>query len=293
MNRKKDWGMMNKDRTIEDYLSDIKNTEPLSREEEKELAKRVKEGDLEAERRLIEANLKFVVSVAKEFHVTDKELLKELIAEGNTGLITAVRRFDETRGYKLISYAVWWIKQAMLAYMPKHGRLIKPPTTLYRDMYKIDKAIETLNLVYERIDPASYIPEISNMTGISEEGIVKLLGQESKKPTSLDGELQTEEYPRGLHEMIADKSHPSPEAEIIGKMSQEMLEKILSELPVREAKVLRFYYGFKDGIHYTLEEIGSSLGLTREGVRQIKERGLKKLRHSYRLEVLRELKEEY
>lgn len=271
------------------YLSQIQHNKPLSREEEIEITRRIRRGDPEAEKKLIEANLRFVVSVALDYTL-DNDLLEELIAEGNAGMITAVRRFDETRGFKFITYAVWWIRQAMLKSMTDYRKTIDLPGNYFQDKNKIKKAINDLDLkYYMHIDPLSYIEEISAITNISEKRLAKFFKLSNKK-SSLDRNFRDDEECLNLYEVLSDETQADSEDDMINTISKSGIEKILNKLPDVEARVLRLYYGLNENDRsYTLEGIGSQEGVTRERIRQIKVKALERLRQGKYKEILKQL----
>ncbi|MEK6856648.1 MAG: RNA polymerase sigma factor RpoD/SigA [Nanoarchaeota archaeon] len=270
------------------YFSRIRNTKPLSRKEEIELAKLIKHGDLEAREKLILANLRFVVKIAKEY-TPDGKLLEELIAESNVGIIEAAKRYDETRGFKFITYAVWWIRQSILKYLAEHGRTIDLPIKTQDDRRKVEEAIGKLDSKYGmHIDPLSHLEEISTLTEVKENKIEPLFIYYHKQP-SLDAEVDNEVENPGLYSVIPDKTEASPEENLMKNELKENLRKSLDGIPNMEARVLRLYYGIgRDDREYTLEEIGTQLGKTRERIRQIRNKALERLRQPSRAKTLRE-----
>ncbi|MEK6856777.1 MAG: sigma-70 family RNA polymerase sigma factor [Nanoarchaeota archaeon] len=277
--------MTEPDDLLAPYFSSIEHTKPLSREEEYNLARRIKEGDTEANDKLIEANLRFVIGVAKGY-ATDSQTLVELIAEGNTGVIEAARRFDETRNLKFITYAVWWIRQSILQRLVNYRRVIDLPGNSQNYRSKIEDAINTLDMKYERlIDPLSYLEEISKLTGISKKGIEALLVY-GRKQSSLDASINDEET--SLYDVIPDRTKESPEEGLMRSALKKDVAEALRKIPDVEATVLRLYFGIGEERAHNLEEIGKMFGKTRERIRQIKEKALGRLRHPSNVTALRE-----
>ena len=257
------------------YLEDVASSQPLSSAEEVELAVRIHKGDQKARATLIEANLRFVITVAYEYQNQGVPLV-DLISAGNVGLITAAERFDETRGFKFISYAVWWIRQSILQTLAEHARVVRLPLNrveLLRRIsrYKSSRQHETLTRTAEE--------EIAAELDISVEQVTDILTS-GQRTLSLDTSLGDGE--NSLLEMMPDNSQESPDAMALRNTLRDEISSALSTLDEREQKVIRLYFGLGGGAEMTLEEIGKQFRLTRERIRQIKEKALRKLRHPTR-----------
>lgn len=262
------------------YLNDIGETTPLSSPEEAELAARIRKGDQEAMDRLTKANLKFVVSVAKNY-VNRGLSLGDLINEGNLGLIEAARRFDEKRGYRFISYAVWWIRQRILQAIAEQGSVVRLPASRVGKQERIARASSQLGTRLGR-KPTS--DEIADLMSVDVEQVEEALNCH-RRVLSLDTPInQDEETP--LSDFLADEEGSGPDDAVFDQQFQEDLKEVLSTLTDKESDVLCRYFGLYNGEGATLEEIGKTLGLTRERVRQIKGKALRKLRHSSRAKLL-------
>ena len=257
------------------YLEDVASSQPLSSAEEVELAVRIHKGDQKARATLIEANLRFVITVAYEYQNQGVPLV-DLISAGNVGLITAAERFDETRGFKFISYAVWWIRQSILQTLAEHARVVRLPLNrveLLRRIsrYKSSRQHETSRRTAEE--------EIAAELDISVEQVTDILTS-GQRTLSLDTSLGDGE--NSLLEMMPDNSQESPDAMALRNTLKDEISSALSTLDEREQKVIRLYFGLGGGVEMTLEEIGKQFRLTRERIRQIKEKALRKLRHPTR-----------
>jgi RNA polymerase primary sigma factor len=271
--------------TVRSYLADIASTKPLSREREVELAARIKEGDMEARDELVKANLLFVVSVARPFQHCGVPL-SDLIGAGNLGLMIAAERFDGTKGYKFISYAVWWIRQSILVAIAEQPRVVRLPMSQIGLMQKMATRRKRLESGQDRD-----VEEWAEALGVSVERVTEALVSEARL-RSLDREWGEEREGRSLADVVADPHQPLPDAEALQASDQAHLERLLSVLDNREQYVLRLYFGFEGGDPLTLEQIGRTLGLTRERVRQLKEKALAKLTHGAPFQELRALGEE-
>jgi RNA polymerase primary sigma factor len=266
--------------SLDKYLQEIGKEELITAEEEVQLAKRIKEGDEEALEKLTRANLRFVVSVAKQYQNQGLSL-PDLINEGNLGLIKAARRFDETRGFKFISYAVWWIRQSILQALAEQSRIVRLPLNQVGSLNKINKAYSKLEQEYER-EPST--EEIAEATDIPVEKVADTL-RVSGKHISIDAPLVAGEEST-LIEVIPNNDSPSADAELMKESLQKEVERALNTLTERERDVLRLFYGIGVPHPLTLEEIGDKFNLTRERVRQIKEKAIRRLRHSSRSKLL-------
>ena len=267
------------------YLADISFSEPLSREREVELAARIQEGDAEARDELVKANLLFVIRTARQFQRCGLPL-SDLIGAGNLGLMIAAERFDGTKGIKFISYAVWWIRQSILAALAEQPRTVRLPMNQIALMQRISSARAQLDF-----DPDRGAEAWAEELQVSVERVKDaLLGEE--RICSLDRDFGGESEGRSLADFVADPDQTLPDAETVHASDQAYLERLLTLLDDRERYILRLYFGFDGGEPITLEEIGRTVGLTRERVRQLKERALKKLTYGARFRELRALVEE-
>ncbi len=269
------------DRSLDLYLKEISTVALLRQEQEVELAKRIKQGDEEALHQLTRANLRFVVSVAKQYKNQGLSL-PDLINEGNVGLIKAAIRFDETKGYKFISYAVWWIRQAILQALAEHSRIVRLPLNRAGALHKIGKRSDQLGQEFGR-EPTPQ--EIADELSMSVEEVNETL-RISGHHLSLDASVRGEEGNR-LLDFLEDDLAPSPDEWLMDESLSTDIAKALETLTPREQEVTTLYFGVNRDRQCTLEEIGQHLGLTRERVRQIKEKAIKRLRHAKRAKRLR------
>ncbi|MBN2425335.1 MAG: sigma-70 family RNA polymerase sigma factor [Calditrichaceae bacterium] len=272
---------ISKNQSLENYLREIGEVQLLTPEEEIELAQRIKENDQRALKKLVSANLRFVVSVAKSYQNYGLSL-EDLINEGNLGLMKAAYRFDETRGFKFISYAVWWIKQSILQAIAEQSRLVRLPLNRVGTLTKIGKVYSMLEQEYER-EPTP--EEIATVLEVDSGDITDTIKMATRS-VSMDSPLQKNSDSR-LIDIIQNQQDPEPDSEVMGESLKEEVNHILSTLTAREAKILKLYFGLDGEKPPTLEEIGVKFKLTRERVRQIKEKALRRLRHSSRSKVLR------
>lgn len=266
--------------SLDQYLRDISAYPLISREEEAELARRIRVGDQEALDKLVRSNLRFVVSVAKKYQ-NQGVSLSDLINEGNLGLIRAAHKFDETKGIKFISYAVWWIRQAILQALAEQSRIVRVPLNRAGTLHRIGKRA---NALLQELGREATHAEIADGMDITEEEVAKTMSI-SQVHLSLDAPLTPGEDNR-LLDYLPDTIHPNPEDQTFDKARTEAIEESLCALKEREAKILRLYFGIDDTEPMTLEEIGALLGITRERVRQIKEKALSRLRHVSRAKSL-------
>lgn len=260
--------------SLDKYLQDISKVELLTPEQEIELAIKIKKGDQSALEALTKANLRFVVSVAKQYQNQGLSL-GDLINEGNLGLMKAARRFDETRGFKFISYAVWWIRQSILQALAEQSRIVRLPLNRIGALSKIGKAYSNLKQEYER-EPSP--EELANELEMEVDEISDTL-KLSGKSVSMDAPFTSDEE-NSLLDVIENNQQPAPDDELINESLKVEIRSLLSELPEREAEVLRLYFGLDVDFSMTLEEIGEKFNLTRERVRQIKEKAIRRLRHT-------------
>jgi RNA polymerase primary sigma factor len=260
--------------SLDKYLQDISKVELLTPEQEIELAIRIKKGDQQAMEILTKANLRFVVSVAKQYQNQGLSL-GDLINEGNVGLIKAARRFDETRGFKFISYAVWWIRQSILQALAEQSRIVRLPLNRIGALNRIGKAYTNLKQEFER-EPSP--EEIANELEMDIEEISDTL-KLSGKQVSMDAPFTSGEE-NSLLDILENVQQPSPDNQLINESLKVEIRNALAALPEREAEVLRLYFGIDVDFAMTLEEIGEKFNLTRERVRQIKEKAIRRLRHA-------------
>jgi len=271
--RAKSIGVFESERDILDqYLFEVAKTPLLTPPEEVAIARRIATGDADAMHELIRANLRFVVSVAKKYQNRGMALT-DLIGEGNVGLLTAARKFDPDQGVKFISYAVWWIRQAILASLARQGRTVRVPLNRTADLSRIVRSSETLRKELER-QPSP--EEIAEATGLTVE-VVQSLATLNSSDVRLDAPVEGEGE-RSLSDRFVADEQSDPDMQVMDQLLIEEIDRALRALPPRDAKVLRLYFGLNDGREHTLEEIGSLLGVTRERVRQLRDRALKRLR---------------
>ncbi len=270
-------------KSLDQYFLEIGKLNLLTPDEEIDLAIKIKKGDKLAQENLIKANLRFVVSVAKHFQ--NKGLsLGDLINEGNIGLIKAAQRFDETRGFKFISYAVWWIRQGIMSALANHQRVVRLPLNRVGELTKISKAYRDLEQEYERKPTTEELAKILEMT--AEEVAYSL--QISGRYVSMDAPLKSgDENKNSLMDVLPNDNQPLPDNSLMKESLKNEVTNILSTLDAREAEVIRLSFGIGRNQKATLEEIGDRFNLTRERIRQIKEKALRKLRGSKRSDKLK------
>lgn len=269
--------------SLDKYLVEIGRVDLITAQEEVELAQRIKAGDQRALDKLVRANLRFVVSVAKQYQ-NQGLTLPDLINEGNLGLIKAAKRFDETRGFKFISYAVWWIRQSILQALAENARVVRLPLNKIGFISKVNHAFSELEQELERVP--SY-EELSEYLEITVEDVRRAL-EEGGKHKSLDAPLvQGDDSSSNMYEMMENDTMDAPEDSLIKQSLQKEINRSLSTLTMREADVLKSYYGLDGYRQMSLDEIGYRFDLTRERVRQIKEKAVRRLRHTSRSKLLR------
>lgn len=268
------------DQSLDKYLQEIGEVDLINAEEEVRLAKLVKQDDQDALNKLVQANLRFVVSVAKQYQNQGLSL-GDLINEGNLGLIKAAKRFDETKGFKFISYAVWWIRQAILQALAEQSRIVRLPLNRVGALHKIGKVSSDLEQNYGREPSADEIAERLDMSSNEVTDTLKI----SSRHLSLDAPFQEGEDNR-LLDVLEDEVQAPPDEDLFDEALQKEVVKALSTLTDREAEVIRLYFGIGREKPMTLEQIGTRFGLTRERVRQIKEKAIRRLRHSSRSRAL-------
>ena len=266
--------------TLRLYFDDISDSRPLSREREVALSARIDEGDMQARDELVNANLRFVIDVAKNYQNRGLSL-SDLISAGNVGLLTAAERFDGTKGYKFISYAVWWIKQSILQSIAEQARTVRLPLNKLSLLKDISKASRKLGQGRES-EPA--VEEITKELDVSEREVLDTM-MSARSLRSLD-ETFDQDDERSLINIIADENQATPDQNVFENATRSQMEEALEILDKRELRIIRLYFGLDGSEALTLEEIGGMMGLTRERVRQLKERALGKLRHPLRYQAL-------
>ena len=269
------------DRSLDLYLREIGETPLITAAEEVRLAKRIKEGNHEALEKLTKANLRFVVSVAKQYQNQGLSLA-DLINEGNIGLMKAAKRFDETRGFKFISYAVWWIRQAILQALAEQSRIVRLPLNRVGTLHKIGKISSSLEQEYGREPSPSEIARELELSAVEVSDTLKI----SNSHLSLDAPFSTSED-NSLMDVLEDEFQPAPDEALLDESLRLEIERALDSLSRREAEVINLYFGLNHEKALTLEEIGARFNLTRERVRQIKEKAIRRLRHASRSRSLR------
>jgi RNA polymerase primary sigma factor len=267
--------------SLDKYLQDIGKEELITTDEEVVLAQRIRTGDQWALEKLCKANLRFVVSVAKQYQNQGLSL-PDLINEGNLGLIKAARRFDETRGFKFISYAVWWIRQSILQALAEQSRIVRLPLNQVGSLSKMNKVSSRLEQRYER--PPS-VDEIAKEMEISEHKVQETM-RISTRTISMDAPLDQDDDLRFLDVFISEDA-PGTDEDLIRESLAREVQRSLSTLAEKEREIINLFYGIGVPHNYTLEEIGDMFDLTRERVRQIKEKALRRLKHSSRSKLLK------
>jgi RNA polymerase primary sigma factor len=261
--------------SLDFYLQEISRIPLLKLEEETALARRAFRGDVAAQEKLARHNVRFVVSVAKKFQNRGVPLM-DLIGEGNVGLMTAARKFDPDRGVKFISYAVWWIRQAIQAAIARHGRPVRVPLNRTADLNRLGR---TTTLLTERLGRIPTVEELVKATGLTPDA-VRSLSALHIEALRLDHPVR-EADERGRMERFVPTTQESTDASTLASSQSSDLDAALAGLPPRDAKVLRLYFGLDDGKSRTLEEIGKMMGVTRERIRQLRDRALRQLREEY------------
>ena len=267
--------------SLDKYLQEIGKVDLITAEEEVELAQKIKSGDQIALEKLTKANLRFVVSVAKQYQ-NQGLTLPDLINEGNLGLIKAAQRFDETRGFKFISYAVWWIRQSILQALAEQSRIVRLPLNKIGSINKINKTFAFLEQAHERAPSAEEIAKELDMT-IND---VKESLKNSGRHVSMDAPL-VEGEDSNLYDVLNSGESPNPDRTLLHESLRTEIERALETLTPREADVVRLYFGLGNQHAMTLEEIGETFDLTRERVRQIKEKAIRRLKHTSRSKILK------
>lgn len=268
-------------RSLDLYLHEINKTPLLTREEERDLARRIRAGDKKALDALVKANLRFVVSIAKQY-ANQGLSLEDLINEGNLGLIKAAHRFDEERGFKFISYAVWWIRQAMLQSLAEHSRIVRLPLNRAGTLYRIGKVSRQLD---QELGRAPSAEEIAARLNISTEEVEDTMVI-ANTHVSLDDPYSADKDDTALVDYLTDETQAAPDEDTYTSALSDDLERALGTLTDRERMILSLYFGLGGDEPMTLEDIGKRLKLTRERIRQIKEKAIQRLRHSTRAKFL-------
>jgi RNA polymerase primary sigma factor len=267
--------------SLDKYLQEIGRVDLITAEVEVELAKRIKEGDQVALEKLTKANLRFVVSVAKQYQ-NNGLTLGDLINEGNLGLIKAAKRFDEKRGFKFISYAVWWIRQSIMQALAEQSRIVRLPLNRVGSLSKISKTFSDLEQKFQR-EPST--DEVAEVIGVTTEEVLANL-KVSGRHVSMDAPFAQGED-SSLLDVLSDANEANPEQQLMADSLSKDVQRALSTLTIREADVIRLYFGLDNKNSLTLEEIGEKFNLTRERVRQIKEKATRRLRHASRSTTLK------
>ena len=267
--------------SLDKYLQEIGKVELITADEEVELAQRIRQGDKIALEKLTKANLRFVVSVSKQYQNQGLSL-PDLINEGNLGLIKAAQRFDETRGFKFISYAVWWIRQSILQALAEQSRIVRLPLNKIGSINKINKTYAKLEQEFEREPNAEEIAEALDIT----EAEVKESMKNAGRHVSMDAPLVQDED-NNMYDVLKSDEVITPETELLYESLKKEIDRAISTLTQREADVIRDYFGLNGNHPMTLEEIGEKFDLTRERVRQIKEKAIRRLKHTSRSKILK------
>ena len=269
--------------SLDKYLQDISKLGLVTAEEEAELAQLIRQGDKNALEKLTKANLRFVVSVAKQYQNQGLNL-SDLINEGNIGLIKAAERFDETRGFKFISYAVWWIRQSIMQAIAEQARIVRLPLNKIGSITKINRTFAQLEQIHEREPSVDEVAEMLDITADEVKDSLKISGRH----ISVDAPLSSDEESNTMLDVLTEKEGVlNPDTQLMSESLRNEIERSLSTLSFREAEVLRMYFGINCKTPLTLEEIGEDFELTRERVRQIKEKALRKLKHTSRCKLLK------
>ncbi|MGE0560640.1 MAG: RNA polymerase sigma factor RpoD/SigA [Flavobacteriales bacterium] len=267
--------------SLDKYLQEIGREELITAEDEVELARKIRQGDQRALEKLVKANLRFVVSVSKQYQ-NQGLTLPDLINEGNLGLIKAAQRFDETRGFKFISYAVWWIRQSILQAIAEQARIVRLPLNQVGSLNRINKAFSKLEQEYER-EPS--VDELANILEMGEDKVIDSM-RISGRHVSVDAPFRDDED-GNLLDVLANDDTPNSDISLMNESLQKEISRSLSTLTDKEQDVIKMFFGIGIAHPLSLEEIGDKFNLTRERVRQIKEKGIRRLRHSSRSNLLK------
>jgi len=267
--------------SLEKYFQEIGKVELITAEEEVDLARRIRNGDLNARDRLINANLRFVVSVSKQYQNKGMSL-PDMINEGNLGLIKAAERFDETRGFKFISYAVWWIRQSILQALAEQARIVRLPLNRFGHINKLKRTINVLEQKYKR-EPT--ILEITQALELASTDVMDAI-KNAGRYISFDAPLAQDEE-GNMYDVFLSEDTSSPDRELITDSLRKEIERALNTLTQREANIIRLYFGLTGKQAHTLQEISEKFNLSRERVRQIKDKAIKRLKHTTKSRVLK------
>lgn len=269
--------MAKDDEVIDYYLNEIKKIPLLTPSEELELAKKAKNGDISAKEKIVKSNLRFVITIAKKYqnHGLD---LEDLISEGNIGLLIAIEKFEPSKGYKFISYAVWWIRQSILRAISDKGRMIRIPVNKTLEITKIKKAF---NCVYKTKSEQNEFEQVAKMLNLSDSYVKEML-HISGDMISLDQELDSSDSSATMIDFIEDKINPRPEDECLNNSLKDELDKAMSSLKPVERRVLRMRYGLDGEKEMSLQEIGDRFNLTKERIRQIEKKAIVRMQHPVR-----------
>jgi RNA polymerase primary sigma factor len=268
--------------SLDMYLQDIGRVELITADEEVVLAQKIKQGDQKALDKLVKANLRFVVSVSKQYQNQGMSL-PDLINEGNLGLIKAAQRFDETRGFKFISYAVWWIRQSILQSLAEQSRIVRLPLNKIGAINKINKTLSKLEQDLEREPSYDEIAEVLDMMPQD----IRDTMRNNNRHMSMDAPLNVNEDAGTMYDLMTNDEAISPDKSLIGESLQQEISRALSTLTEREADVVKLFFGLNGNHAHSLEEIGEKFDLTRERVRQIKEKAVRRLKHGSRSKLLK------
>jgi RNA polymerase primary sigma factor len=267
--------------SLDKYLHEIGKVDLITAEEEVQLARLIREGNKAALDRMIKANLRFVVSVSKQYQNQGLSL-PDLINEGNLGLIKAAQRFDETRGFKFISYAVWWIRQSILQALAEQSRIVRLPLNKIGSINKINKTFSQLEQEFQREPSAEEIAQIISISPQEVKNAIKI----SSRHLSMDAPIHTDEE-NTLYDILLRNDDVRPDNQLMIESLQKEIDRSLNTLPNREAEIIKMYFGLGEKSAYSLEEIGNKFGLTRERVRQIKEKAIKRMKTAFRSKFLK------
>lgn len=268
--------------SLDRYLQEIGKVDLITADEEVELAQRIRNGDTLALEKLAKANLRFVVSVAKQYQ-NQGLTLPDLINEGNLGLIKAAKKFDETRGFKFISYAVWWIRQSIMQAIAEQSRIVRLPLNKIGNINKVRRMFNELEQKYER-DPLEH--EIAECLELTADD-VKISLKNTRRHVSMDAPLSNDEDSSNMYELMSNLDSPDPDKMLLNESLSNEIENSLKSIPAREAEVIRLFFGLNGRRPQSLEEIGLKFELTRERVRQIKEKAVRRLKVGGKCQVLK------
>ena len=269
--------------SLDKYLQDISKEGMITPEEEADLARKIKKGDQVALHKMTKANLRFVVSVAKQYQ-NQGLTLPDLINEGNLGLIKAAQRFDETRGFKFISYAVWWIRQSILQALAEQARIVRLPSNKIGAIQKINKTLSKLEQQFER-EPS--VDEVANILELTNKDVSDTM-KNAGRHVSMDAPVSNDESSSAnMYDLMESSDNPKPDSELVKESLRNEVERILSTLTLREAEVVNCFFGLNGTVAMSLEEIAQRYDLTRERVRQIKEKAIRRLKQGSKKKILK------